>query len=152
MSLARWLIIGSTACSPCPSGPPSLALGTGQTHFEPLTDGDPLDMLRGPQGGFHVFGSLQLTELVGGSGPIETDIPHVGFSLVTDEQEEVAAWATRPLWVPDGELIGQLVVFSHPVPPSLDGVGATFSAEVTDRCDSTASDAVSVVLQWGQAR
>ena len=34
-------------------------VGGGDDHFEPLADGDPLVMVHGPQGGWHVLGSVR---------------------------------------------------------------------------------------------
>jgi hypothetical protein len=43
---------------PCGEGEPSITLGTGAELFEPLTAGDPVTMVHGPQGGWHILGSL----------------------------------------------------------------------------------------------
>lgn len=47
------------ACSEPPD--PTFTLGTGLTSFEPLADGNDLDLVYGPQGGWHVDLSLQAT-------------------------------------------------------------------------------------------
>jgi len=41
--------------------PPSAELGTGDTAFEPLDDGESIYVIQGPQGGFHVLGSVRVT-------------------------------------------------------------------------------------------
>jgi hypothetical protein len=38
---------------------PSLELGTGFNQFAPLTCGDALDIIQGPQGGFHLWAALR---------------------------------------------------------------------------------------------
>ncbi len=38
---------------------PWLELGTGASEFTPLRDGDAVDIVRGPQGGFHIWGALR---------------------------------------------------------------------------------------------
>ncbi len=43
---------------PCGEGEPSIILGTGAEVFEPLTAGDSVTMVHGPQGGWHILGSL----------------------------------------------------------------------------------------------
>ena len=40
-------------------GAPWLELGTGTEAFEPLTEGQPVPIIAGPQGGYHVWGALQ---------------------------------------------------------------------------------------------
>lgn len=39
----------------------AVEIGTGDQSFEPLADGDPVTMVHGPQGGWHVWGSLRAT-------------------------------------------------------------------------------------------
>lgn len=39
---------------PEPEGPPWLEVGTGSTAFEPLADGDAVELVMGPQGGWHI--------------------------------------------------------------------------------------------------
>lgn len=45
-------------CGPPPepgdAGPPALTLGTGDTTFEMLTEGGDIELVHGPQGGWHV--------------------------------------------------------------------------------------------------
>lgn len=42
----------------CSSGEAAVDLGTGDDSFEPLEDGDPVNVINGPQGGQHVVGSV----------------------------------------------------------------------------------------------
>lgn len=62
------------ACSPPGSGPdggrtldpdggatlPMLTIGTGADRFIGLSDGDTVDIVRGPQGGHHIWGALRV--------------------------------------------------------------------------------------------
>lgn len=41
--------------------PPSLELGTGEVEFESIDDGDDVWVIQGPQGGFHILGSIRVT-------------------------------------------------------------------------------------------
>lgn len=43
----------------CADPAPTLEVGTGQTSFEPLAAGDPIELVAGPQGGYHVFLALR---------------------------------------------------------------------------------------------
>jgi hypothetical protein len=50
-------------CRPANHGPPELFLGTGQTDFAPLTDGQTLQLERGPQGGHHIWIAARMKNL-----------------------------------------------------------------------------------------
>lgn len=50
-------------CRPASHGPPELYLGTGQTDFLPLTDGQTLSLERGPQGGHHIWIAARMKNL-----------------------------------------------------------------------------------------
>lgn len=45
---------GSSTCEP-PAGVGVFAMGTGERCFEPLTDGQEVPLMQGPQGGYHVW-------------------------------------------------------------------------------------------------
>lgn len=51
------------ACRPLKPGAPELQLGTGQTDYSPLTDGQTLMLEQGPQGGHHVWIALRMKNL-----------------------------------------------------------------------------------------
>lgn len=42
---------------------PSVRVGTGEDGFEPIEDGAPITMVHGPQGGWHMLGSVQTSHL-----------------------------------------------------------------------------------------
>jgi hypothetical protein len=50
-------------CRPANHGPPELFLGTGQTDFAPLNDGQTLQLERGPQGGHHIWIAARMKNL-----------------------------------------------------------------------------------------
>lgn len=65
----RWLrpwtllVLGGVVAG-CTGGPveeSSLELGTGTWRFEPLTDGDSVPLIRGAQGGWHIWLSVRST-------------------------------------------------------------------------------------------
>ena len=43
----------------CFAAAPAIDVGPGAAGFEPLSDGDPLVMVHGPQGGWHMLGSVR---------------------------------------------------------------------------------------------
>jgi hypothetical protein len=54
---------GSSLDPSCPCDAPAVEVGGGDIDFVPLSDGDPLTMVHGPQGGWHVLGSARMTNL-----------------------------------------------------------------------------------------
>lgn len=42
----------------------TLELGTGRTAFEPVVNGETLQVILGPQGGYHIFGGVKATGVV----------------------------------------------------------------------------------------
>lgn len=72
-----------------PDGPLEIELGTGEVDFEPLADGDEIDVINGPQGGFHVLGSVRARFVETGDPNALDDPrhPRIVFSLVHDGTE-----------------------------------------------------------------
>ena len=52
--------VDDTAGLLCAGLAPSLVVGTGEREFETLDEGDEVIMVHGPQGGWHMLGSIQL--------------------------------------------------------------------------------------------
>jgi hypothetical protein len=50
--------------APCACGASSAEVGGGERAFEPLDEGDPLVMVHGPQGGWHVLASLRVQNML----------------------------------------------------------------------------------------
>jgi hypothetical protein len=62
-----------------PSGG-AVELGTGVTEFEPLLDGQALDLYAGPQGGFHFFLHARLRGLFPGELDNRATLPYTHFT------------------------------------------------------------------------
>lgn len=118
------------------SGDPWIDLGTGATVFEPLTDGGPIELVAGPQGGFHVDVAVHY----GGFGPS-------GILLVYDAVDtdgEVISFETRgqtsefSVTELDGgwQRVGDRVVMDITSPDDLVG------SEITLRLTATLGDVV----------
>lgn len=68
---ATCALVCFAACSAAPvandggndAGPPQAEIGTGDTAFEPLVDGQTVDLHMGCQGGYHVWGSVRARNL-----------------------------------------------------------------------------------------
>jgi hypothetical protein len=109
-SCARETVVteaGST--DPCMPGPnPSLEIGQGEFEYEPLEAGGTIELIHGPQGGFHTLTGLlardidaseQLTaELRGyvGDEQVGGSFPYVNFRCAGDAGSE--AWAVYLFW------------------------------------------------------
>ncbi len=53
-----------TAEESCNENPdPAVAVGTGESTFEALATGDPVPIIHGPQGGWHIWTSMRLTAM-----------------------------------------------------------------------------------------
>jgi hypothetical protein len=52
---ASWVANTPDVCKPAGGGPPVVQVGTGQTDYLPLTDGQTIQAEQGPQGGHHVW-------------------------------------------------------------------------------------------------
>lgn len=94
---------------------PSCELGTGELAFEPLVDGQDLLQVRGPQGLWHVYGSVRCTGVVPGDviNPLNPDNPIITWKL-DDCGKVIAGYENlpRPMNKPEGtQLIGELLVF-----------------------------------------
>jgi hypothetical protein len=60
---ATWATAPPDFCRPAKRGPPELFLGTGQTDFAPLDEGQTLQLERGPQGGHHIWIAARMKNL-----------------------------------------------------------------------------------------
>lgn len=58
-----WASAPPDICRPANHGPPELFLGTGQTDFANLSDGQTLSLERGPQGGHHIWIAARMRNL-----------------------------------------------------------------------------------------
>jgi hypothetical protein len=65
------------ACGPAP-GNPWVELGTGEWRFEPLADEQEVELVRGAQGGWHVWVSVRARELGPDDVRMEIDSKVVG--------------------------------------------------------------------------
>ncbi|MEY3214682.1 MAG: hypothetical protein RIT28_5163 [Pseudomonadota bacterium] len=137
----------------CPTLDTTVELGTGTDRFIPLNDGDPLTFERGPQGGYHVYGSLQATGVDMGDPnyPFELTNPHIWFNVEQDGVE-IALLVDQPRALTPLDdaghvgVLGELVIFNVADPPALDGTTARFTGRLTDRCARGGDDGRDVVL------
>ena len=50
-------------CKPAGHGAPTVTLGTGQQDFLPITDGETVNLEKGPQGGHHIWTAIRMRNL-----------------------------------------------------------------------------------------
>jgi hypothetical protein len=137
----------------CPALDTTVELGTGIDTFIPLNDGDSLRYERGPQGGYHVYGSLRATGVDVGDPnyPFELTNPHIWFNVEQDGVE-IALLVDQPralLPLDDAGhygVLGELVIFSAADPTALNGTTARFTGKLTDRCGRGGEEAREVTL------
>lgn len=87
-----------TATPPCLRADPELDVGTGDSAFEPLSPGDPVVMVHGPQGGWHMLGSVRVRNT--------TDVVNIRFVIETLAGVVVADNDLNVLLVDEGECQG----------------------------------------------
>lgn len=126
-------------------------LGTGDTGFEPLADGDTLGWVPGPQGGYHVYGSVRtrgLSLATAFTAPEDT-WAELRLELLDPAGRAVAGFpfaprVFRPADGYDGELFGVLVPFFDSPPPT--GAGYRLEVEVADADGLCAADSRTVAI------
>jgi len=112
-------------------GDPYLEVGTGHTTFAPLEDGGPIELVAGPQGGWHIDATLRL----GGFGPDGVKVKYEAF----DEQAQPISFVTHASLstasvLEDGEgwiRVGDRVVLDIASPSEVVGTTATVRATAT---------------------
>ena len=77
----NWPTDAPDVCKPAGAGPPVVYVGTGQSDYLPLTDGQMLQAELGPQGGHHIWIAARMHNLKqsGSTTTITAVIPSTGF-------------------------------------------------------------------------
>ncbi|MBX2800796.1 MAG: hypothetical protein KTR31_24150 [Myxococcales bacterium] len=134
--------------TPAPTCSASVQLGTGIDAFEPLSAGDPLVMVFGPQGGYHLPLAVRACDLGKVARTVVVATPVGGTERVVDVTLD-------HLWWPESECCGVLLdlhgflfLDSDPdwSPPVLDGTRVHVAIEVDDG-GTLHHDEVEVVVQ-----
>lgn len=136
------------SADPClPGDEPTLAIGTGEYAYEPLPDDRRLELIHGPQGGYHVIISLEATfidasstteaELSGTIDGVELahTLPFLTFRCDRVNGAQYA-WGSLLIW--DAQ------------PEDLHGREATVNATVRDAAGAEVS-AESTIVIWDPA-
>lgn len=158
-----WMALGLVACTkeledsgPCSGGAADayVEVGTGNTVFEAVTDGQVVPYVQGPQGGWHVWGSLRMGGLIPGDPEdvSSTDNPIVTFKVQVDGADVGGFDALPRGFSPSGdafERVGDTLILQITESAQLEGSAAVLTATVTDTCGTTVEDARSVALTFG---
>lgn len=145
------LVVG--ACSverePRPDAtPPAVTLGTGAREFAPLAPDAELLVIQGPQGGFHLLGSVRVVGLEPGDRDnlASPDNPTTEFRVLRagvriDARVARYTQGLAPVAGTDQhEMVGRFVILDIPDDALLDGVELRFEVEVADTLGAHASD------------
>lgn len=159
--LAR-VALGALVLSACgggttdPEGPPMAELGTGIIEFEPITDGQDLEIVQGPQGGYHFIVAVRASGVIAGNPDDlgDPDNPRVWFRAyrVSDDARidiNNADFTQGLEYVPGSngvfEMISRLVILDIADDSELDGVSVRLTVDITDIDGRTASDERTIV-------
>lgn len=136
---------------------PEVLLGGGEYLWQDLVDGDPIDVVYGPQGGYHLLGSVRVRGLdpgVFGDLAAPTN-PTTAFEVLVDGASYIKS-ATYVQGLPEAtpeardagwthEMIGRFVILEITDDAELDGVDLTLSVTVTAHDGAVATDARELV-------
>ncbi|MCB9792457.1 MAG: hypothetical protein H6741_06980 [Alphaproteobacteria bacterium] len=133
---------------------PALELGTGEIEWAPLVDGQDLNVIQGPQGGFHVLASVRVGGVEAGDGddlgsPLN---PTVVFSAIHDGEDitltgEYTQGLDEIVGDVEGfthELIGRFLILDIPADDVLDGETLEMHVRFSDVNGVTLEDQTSV--------
>ena len=147
----RWMLLGLLGCTPVE---PDLELGAGDIAFEPLDNGDPIDVIHGPQGGFHVLGSVRVNGIDPGD-PNDLQSPRnptVTFTVTADgDNQLVDAFSsfTQGLRAsPDDgwqhQMLGRFLILEITDDDELHGRTLEIGVELTDADGTVLTDALTL--------
>ncbi len=141
----------SASCAqddPCVSSEEQwVQLGKEYPAFTPLAPFDQLEVVRGPQGGFHVLIDVETFGVTVSSSTTRDD-PSIAIRMYSDDQEIAGFAPTKRAFLAEGlfgYLTGELVVFrddsrwERPV---------ELRVQVEDRCGVTATSSQAVELAY----
>lgn len=120
------------------AGPPSIELGTGTRAFEPLVDGEDIFVVQGPQGGYHLVGSMRASNVDGGNPADLSDPnnPNTRFEVYLDDERVDAGASDYTQGLQEGqgglEMIGRNVILDIADDSELEGLTLRFVVTLND--------------------
>ncbi len=153
--IAILLVLGCLGCGSDdgePLGPATASIGSGENTFTALSDGSDALIVLGPQGGYHLIGSVQVSGLKPGnpSDLASPDNPTTAFVVENNGIRIDAGGAHYTQGLdPAGddrfEMIGRIVILDIANANAIDGATLRFSVTVTDVDGISATDSVQVI-------
>ena len=142
MPLLLTLLLGCVGGTDDPKVPPAIEMGTGEWEWEPMEPGQEIDVIQGPQGGFHLLGSVRVAGVEAGSADDLSDpdnpttrfwVIHEGVDLAPSSVF-VQGLDTTPGDVSpfSHQMIGRFVIMDIEADDELDGVQVDFGVSVED--------------------
>lgn len=135
---------GTTPSGACASGDISLDIGSGDEIYAPLADGDPVTIVHGPQGGWHVetAGLVKRSEKDISILPVIT-LPDLDLQITTNSQPEFKALVGYDAASCEGTFTGTRAFIDAKAGPGTDQQNICALAGRTMSLSITVSDIVS---------
>ena len=160
LSTPQTLLVGAALLILTPgcesSATPEVEIGTGEIEFQPLDDGDMLDIIQGPQGGFHLLGSLRVKGIEAGDrSDLESPdnptvifaVDHEGVELITIGSITQGLNAAPLSQLPfTHQMTGRFAILDIAADDELDGETVQFSVSVADSNGVEVFDSVTLNL------
>jgi hypothetical protein len=137
------LVAGCVASttSTVPELTPAVELGTGEVEFVPLADGDELDIIHGPQGGYHFTVSLRVQGIDAGDPLVvaDPDNPITTFHAFRDGVSVDLDASTYQQGIDPAaepgvyEMLGRRLILDITDDAELDGAICLIDVTVTDK-------------------
>ena len=122
---------GHIEAPPCASGEPVLEIGTGEDVFEPIRDGDAIEVIHGTQDGHHILGSLRTQntahiaavrfQIIANADGVAISDQTYRLMMLPDGTGEPCAWTTIGMYAYLGRIDpGNAPFLLHPVTFQMD--------------------------------
>ncbi|HMV68019.1 MAG TPA: hypothetical protein PKA64_14325 [Myxococcota bacterium] len=120
---------------------PAIEIGTGDLDFVPLTPGQEIEVIRGPQGGYHVLASVRTRGVEPGDPEnlASPDNPEVRFRVTVEGEDITLTGAYRQgldTFEADGgwthQMVGRLCILDIPDDDVLAGRSIHFDVRLLD--------------------
>jgi hypothetical protein len=137
------LALGLVLLAGCETGPPIVEIGTGVTAFESLEERQPIPLVPGAQGGFHLWIAVRAQ----GFDPKEVSVDVVSYPLEAERPRQTTHHLLD-LPAQDGWLVRSGLVQVLSLPECYQDREVVVSVEATDSAGRSAHDERVVVPYW----
>ena len=153
VSVAKRALLVSTALG-CAPPDPAIQLGTGELAFEPRSPGDEIEVIRGPQGGYHLLGSMQVRDVEPGNRD-RLDDPSNPLTTFTvwDGEVSLAPYSAYRQGLAESddatwthEMIGRLVILDIADDDDIVGKTLRFEVALEEASGLTLTDSLELLI------